>query len=359
MGEETIALIKELNAQKKIAGLKKEIAEFNRDAETARIATVKQSLPTSETTAPETEFKIEDEKGYIPKLLAYKALNKLADSISQAINELELDDKLPKFMIVDDMNFVGDDAQLLQVKDMLAYWKDKLSNQNKKFAGNFDTYSQIDVNTFSSEFIIPAITGILGTATDVAKFFQGSYSVKTHSFENTDGAFKARVANKIKTTGRKVYIWGFQHIIKSNINSDLTMCKELHNDLSIILTNEKAKGNPDAEITNLESICTEFEKFYNQITTVSADGHSALTKSIIRDQIETQGITHFVYFKVESAGGQSIKKRKVWISRIRYSGGCVVSYYIVNKLGELVASDTKIGLSSLKYKMNQKGEMTI
>lgn len=358
MGEETIKKIKQLTDQEKISDLERKIAESNKATQEARIQTALLKIPQSDTKAPDTEFTNTDEEGYIPRLLAYKTLNNLAYKIAQIINK-KLSDKKLTFMIVNDMNFTDNSAQLIHVRGMLDYWKNKLKNQLDKYPVSRDKETEAGIMAIASDLILPALPGILGTALDIAKIFQGDYSVNSHTFKETDGAFKARFASELNAGGNKVHIWDFQHIIKSNLSTDLYTCMKYYNDLCIIVNTKKAQGNNEPDIVETEAICKEFSSFYDKLTTISTDGKSPFKKAVISDQIETLGITHFIYFKVMSAGGQSIKKRRLWKSSINYSGGCVVSYYVIDKTGEFIASDTIIDLSSTKYVMNQQNPLKI
>ena len=60
-----------------------------------------------------------------------------------------------------------------------------------------------------------------------------------------------------------------------------------------------------------------------------------------RERVQDLGITHLLYIGVSSSGGEVVTKWSMLVFKtISYFGGCVVSWVMAKKDGEILASDT-------------------
>jgi hypothetical protein len=177
----------------------------------------------------------------------------------------------------------------------------------------------------------------------------------------------------------------FHRIEDSSIIKSLDTCIKKRLDLLITMSNAegliKAEGNDLAEKRNdleegndpkkleqiielykgSEVLIKEFDEFNKALTTV-AEGKSSSLLSIVavRQYLIDQKITHLLYATIPSGGGETITKKRVLSlssGDTRFLGGGVVSYVLSDTKGKIIAANTLIEMTAIRYDLDQKGPL--
>jgi len=91
-----------------------------------------------------------------------------------------------------------------------------------------------------------------------------------------------------------------------------------------------------------DAIHAELASYIKSITTVeTADAIPKLAQALFRERIADIGITHLLYLGVNSSGGEVVTKRFLFFFTTQsFFGGCVTSFVLARKEGEILVSDT-------------------
>jgi hypothetical protein len=95
----------------------------------------------------------------------------------------------------------------------------------------------------------------------------------------------------------------------------------------------------------------------NEVLLTTAEGQNAspLVAAILQEKISELQITHLLYAKIVSSGGEAITgKRMIGSGETAYLGGSVVSYVLAKVEGEIVAAGTLVEAGRLDYKLGSK-----
>ena len=277
-----------------------------------------------------------------------------------------------------------------------------------------DTAAKIIPQTVFSA-IPAAVGGIINTIAGIAQHLQTEYDIKAApEYKLPNITFKSEVASKIIDSGKNdsisVNLLGFQHIPenengskddtkKANLVSSLTSCINLCADINVAISfiktkiadpiyqeiadlnnkladpekkneietikaalalKEKIKNQIESEIKHAEKLIESFNVIFTALTTVpEGKNKSPFELCLIQEQIDSLGISHLLFMEVISSKGMSIKAKNIFRCYLRFVGGCVVTYFLVNTSGELLSTGTKYGMDSIRFRLRKDDSFKI
>lgn len=145
--------------------------------------------------------------------------------------------------------------------------------------------------------------------------------------------------------------------IKTLADSSLVEIHDLLGDMQVKLKNLKEKlQKADTAILQSESLIMIYDQSMKTLMTAAEGQHSSpLEAAILREKISALGITHLLYVKSVSGGGEAITIKGNLISaNTAYLGGSVVSYILTKVDGHIVAAGTLVKAKRLDYKLASK-----
>ncbi|HUH79332.1 MAG TPA: hypothetical protein VLY83_05485 [Methanoregula sp.] len=97
----------------------------------------------------------------------------------------------------------------------------------------------------------------------------------------------------------------------------------------------------------------ELADYLARITAPGPEGAlPALAQAIFREKVQDLGITHLLYLGIPSAGSEVVTKRSLFIFKsISFFGGCVASFVLARKEGEILLSETLPALCVVDFRL--------
>jgi len=241
---------------------------------------------------------------------------------------------------------------------------------------------------------LPAFPGLTGTVAGIGGTFSPDDTdhIRRKVVSIQDSALAAAIAGALRLEKKNVFIYNFSSLDTIGSQSKLiktyaglldssSRLAKTRNQLSFFVDKKREKlaefrtiakklelvENPTAAMTaeldmlkekireesswlNLappailasDAMHEELAAYLARITTAGTpDSLPALAQAVFREKVQDLGITHLLFLGVHSAGGEVVTKRSLFIFKsISYFGGCVASYILARKEGEILVSDT-------------------
>jgi hypothetical protein len=372
---------KDWEARKKIAEAKKGITQ-------AEIDTLKAQLPSGETKPVEGTIKTDEKSGYAAELAAYDAMRCATKSIAETI-ENKGGKNIKGILLTDSLDYSGGDVQLVQIEKRLENFKGILERQIDKFKvpeaeSIFKVLQDYLKKRLAEEKravekfaplallggIATGVPGVLGAVADVLGYFRMDYEVKGKTITAPDIAFRTMVANQLKCP---TYLAGFHSIdskespLLKTFDESITrrnrlqlMTAQLGKIVSATKVEKQKPSQEELLCTESNELIKEFDDFGKAITSVAkGNTYSPLANAAIREYInehlKNKNITHLLYLKITSVGGEQITRKGPFnlLGKIRYLGGCVLTYVLAELNGRIIASDTIFGSSRVFYSLGK------
>ncbi|MDD3245988.1 MAG: hypothetical protein PHF18_03880 [Methanosarcina sp.] len=388
--------------------------EKEEETETEKEETETEKEKESSATLSEEAITTDDKFGYFVELVAYDTLTSQVKKLVEKVNEKLSDDK--KILLVEDLNIAIDDVRLVQVKSQLMILEEALNEQiaaNEKTHLPPQVKGFVEASAVAPT--LKAIETVIGAVTDIADMFYGKYTIKGKEISLSDTALRILIAGELKEkrNNRSVYLTNFYCLEKSQLIETLrrlvqrrgelqNQVHRLHQEIvkprkkkiaeleveikkkvaELEVEIKKKEDSSPAEISELaslvgrkqqelkvltdekqeveenilesESLITAFDKGIKALlTTVDGQTASPFEVAVLREQISELKITHLLYAKIVSGGGDAITGKR-WFSwrHVTYLGGSVVSYILADTKGEIVAANTSIQTGLLDYKLS-------
>lgn len=112
----------------------------------------------------------------------------------------------------------------------------------------------------------------------------------------------------------------------------------------------------EAAVAEWQSLVATFDAYAKTVVTAETGGLSHLVTAAVMEKIHNDSITHLIWVKQISGGGESITSRSLWPfanGDIAYVGGACASFVLAGVEsgveGKVIASDTVMRVSRLKY----------
>jgi len=345
----------------------------------------------------------ESKTPYYATLVSYEALMKNARSIAQGINALK---GVEKIAIVDSMALALDDVGTLQIKYQIAEFKSiftahfkeclRIYEQTRslilstKGADGSDLASLVEglkVDMDAIRFTVPyasiglkgmaasglaggalmnaltplglAITGVssvLSGVSNIMGYLREEYALQAITPAADLEALQAEVAGQI--TCAKVLLGRFHRVKNSKLLTALQQCLDLRSkieDVKAKLQLEEAKEvDPQIEaaekpardllVSASTSMLDAFDEFFKTITAVTPEAKfSPLMIAVIRDSLTDLGVTHYLYLKTVTMGGDVVAVKSIWpwrSSQVSVIAGSVCSAVLADAEGSVVFAKT-------------------
>ncbi len=408
LGEETDPLtspeLERLKLERAILDEKSAIATAKKNIAEAKLAEEKAESPTGESKGLEGNIEADAKFGHFAKILAYHSIRDAASKIAEEINGNQSLGGNPKLLVLDSTDFLGGEVALLQLKAQLKWYDETIASQLARF-GQLGAARGRDAAAFA------AVAGTLGALADISNFFKTDYKITgqdiqidelslaaalikplkhqaylpdlraltssefLNDFANTTNALsklkfsiftaKAEVrdpaANKITEIGRDVDAKKavLNPLKPAENNALIQKLKEEIMQLERqkdILSTRKARA--DEYIEQAEAIIADFAAFKSAITKPGdGDAKSILQTAVLRESIDAVGITHLLYLKVATAGGEAVTVKRVFSSgHLAFLAGTVTTYVLTDKDGLVVGSNTIPMKSKMHFGLSRNAE---
>jgi hypothetical protein len=367
---------------------------------------------------PDNKTGADADAGYVAELVGYHALKRVSGDITRGISTVVGLGNDVRIMIVDRMDYAAGDIPFIEVTSQLSVFEVRCRKQvstNKELAdlamqkeehGDDEKTPVIKPGSrrlaplAASPFFLPvattalsalpAVTGIVSTAADIAGYFRSEYSCRGRSIAlKTDGLIAA-VAGSLRSEKRYVYIYNFYSMDTTGPQSKLmnmyagvldcsSRLAQSQNRLQYFISKKTGllaelklslkklgermpAAEGEQEIANLkeeikretiwldqanmevlasDAVHTELGTFIKNITMADAtQPASKLAQAVFREKVHELGITHLLFLGVLSSGGESVTRK--WLlgtGTTSYMGGAVVSYVLSRVEGDVLASE--------------------
>ena len=239
---------------------------------------------------------------------------------------------------------------------------------------------------------LPAFSGLIGTVADIAGYFRADYAMKGKATGKTE-SLVASVAGSLRTEKRSIFLYNFASLDTIGTQSKLiktytglldcsSRLAKTRNQLSYFIgkktsrlaelrhqlacagqqAGQRSQGPGESPETLREKIAeetswlnlanpallasdaihAELASYIKSITTAETpDTVPKLAQAMFRERIADLGITHLLYLGVNSCGGEVVTKRFLFLFTTQsFFGGCVTSFVLARKEGEILVSDT-------------------
>lgn len=402
LSKEVKEKIQKLNEEKEIQKIKTEIAENKKKEAESLKETLKAKLPSSETKGLEGTVTINPKAGYYSEILAYEALQncskKIADTIASKLN------KNDELIIIGQAN-LAEEAILWNLLDL------KISDKNKEIEELLEKYKDYDPNSpsegiFETLIVTPAI---LSAVADITAFFKTDRTIVYKEVQLNENALMAAVAKEIrlKTEDKNIKMFLPNHDLTgeggliNKLNHLMEKRSELYQ-LRIKLSNKFKDGsknkkdrllkeknelekeldqvkndsqkvkklqeeleNKKQSLSNLslvESMLEEITTLLDQeikaandlifaITEKQPDSLSPLERVAGIEKIKNHQEAKILQLFIVSQAGEILTSRSSFLNtKIYYSGGAIISYFLTEQNGSYLISDIERQFKRTKQK---------
>ena len=395
-----------LNQQATKLAKEKEIADLKRQVAEEKLAAAQARLPESKAEPPPGAITADEKFGYVSQLVAYGALKAIAETVGERLKKAPLGENA-KILIVDHLDFSQGDLPLMQLDQQFLIFQKALQNQIDLCDGlaGLGKEAMPEVATEAAA-VLAAAPLVLGALADIVSYFKVDYNVAGQEFTLASEAAMASIAGGL--SGLDVRVHGLNTIAESEIVRRFTDLLGLQQDLltskqvleanvvtpaaAAVKERESELGELNAAIAKAEqgsearkelkqrgqrlkneldttnaalqqanaaviaseSVLRAFGEFVAVITTPKDDGAlPALQQAVLRNQIHDEKITHLLFIKLVSSGGEAITKKSLWGSgQTAYIGGCTLAYILAEANGTIVLADTESALRQLDFALS-------
>jgi hypothetical protein len=356
--------------------------------------------------------------GYVTELVGYHALKRVSADITRGLSSVVGLGNDVRIMIVDRLDYATGDIPYVEVTSQLSVIEVRCRKQvaiNKELAdlamqkedrGNDEKTPAVKTggtrlaSLAASPFFPPAITtavtglpaatGIVGAAADIAGYFRSGNSSQVRNVSLKTQGLIAAVAGSLRSEKRYVYVYNFYSMDTTGPQSKLmnmyagvldcsSRLAQSQNRLQYFISKKNgvlaelrislkklgevtptAEGEQEIatikeeikretiwldqanmEVLSSDAIHTDLGTFIKNITTTdAAQPASKLAQAVFREKVHELGITHLLHLGVLSSGGESVTRK--WLfgtGTTSYMGGAVVSYVLSRVEGDVLASD--------------------
>jgi hypothetical protein len=370
-------------------------------------------------THPEDRPESDTNAGYVTELVSYHALKRVSADITRGLSAVVGLGNDVRILIIDRLDYATGDIPFIEVTSQLSVYEVRCRKQvatNKELA-DLAVYKEergdeektptiksgatrlapLAASPFSFPATttpitsFPAVTGIAGTAADIAGNIGSDYSFRGRNVSLKNEGLIAAVAGSLRSEKRYVYVYNFYSMDTTGPQSKLmnmyagvldcsSRLAQSQNRLQYVISKKTGllaelkvslkkiadetppdEGDQDTvklkdaikletswldranmEVLASHAIHTELGSFIRMITTAdSTQPASKLAQAVFREKVHELGITHLLYLGVLASGGESVVRK--WLfgtGTTSYMGGAVVSYVLSRVEGEVLASDT-------------------
>ncbi len=264
------------------------------------------------------------------------------------------------------------------------------------------TAKPVVASLIGSAAAMPTILGtagaVVGSVANIVSMFRKDYTIKGKAISLSEMALKALIAGKLrecKENKYRVYLPDFYSITKSELIGKFEAADQKRWKLEyqvqllqqqIVEPTKKAIAGFEAEIKKIKDPSlleckrkelkdlTIFQQVTEQVvlqskciiqtydksievlfTAPEGQNASPMAAAILQEKISQLQITHLLYTKIVSSGGEAITGKKMMGSgETAYLGGSVVTYFLAQVGGDIVAAGTLVEAGRLDYELGSK-----
>lgn len=400
-GAATSPELERLKLERAILDEKSAIATAKKNIAEAKLAEEKAESPSSESKGLEGSIEADAKFGHFAEVLAYRSIDDAAAIIADEINSNKKLVGNLKLLVLDSTDYLGGEVALLQLKAQLKWYDETIASQLARF-------QQLGAVRGRGAAAFAAVTGTLGALADISNFFKSNYKITGQDFEIEELSLAAALVRALnheaylpdlRTLSQSAFLNDFSNTtralsklkfsvltIKAEVRDPaansidelgreidakkavLNPLKPGENDALIqkleeeIKQLEKRRGilgtrkaRADEYIKQAEAIIEDFAEFKAAIVKQGEGGaKSILQTAVLRESIDAIGITHLLYLKVASAGGEAVTVKRVFSSgHLSFLAGTVTTYILTDMNGLIVGSNTVPKKSKMHFRLSR------
>jgi hypothetical protein len=388
-----------------VAAARKAGADADKATTDASSAATAAKYPAASVKAPEGKVDVGDKAGLVADLIAHSMLDPAADRVAaelfpEAAGDRPLNGE-SRVLMVDSTSLVGSDWPYMAISKQISQEKTELEAIAKKLGGTAPAGGTKEVRSFALG--AAAVGSIVGGAASVVSLLRGDYAISARDVSVGSPPLFAVLANRLIAKGVEVNLDEFGLLAKSKLFGTFNEAAEARVEVQRLAAeakervlvpsdrlHERAKEARSAYVTALgsdkvvpglealkqeaeslerkigeeaavaatrgelataEAAIARFDAFAAAITKAPDDGYPPLVAAAIRERLHAaeDRYTHVLFAAVESAGGETLTRRTIWKTTLRFMGGAQVSYLLWNVATErLVAANTMPVLGEAK-----------
>jgi hypothetical protein len=333
---------------------------------------------------PSTDTVLEEKEGYASELLAYRVVDNLADVIVRRVSD-DLDEQDHVLLVSDPEQALGG-MPLKEIQGQIIVMREVFKNREQENEQLLNPLRKKPPEADQEEVItaqalIPLITAAAPLVTALGEaagalpnfltLFRSEYKVTERDFDVKDPALISSVAGSLARKRIRVTIPNFYFAEGSAILSDLTVLsmqaarlKVQRDGLASMLPKPKEKEEPEkpedkppeepgeeqqkrlaeiaAAVRQTDAALVSFEGFRaSWITLPQGQTQSKLEKALVRERINTLGITHLLWLGNLSSGGEAtVRNSFPKGDRVGFMGGAAVSFVLADTEGKVLDGNT-------------------
>lgn len=378
--EEVDPIVEALEREKKIAELKKAIAE----AEKAELAA---KLPTTEGSGVTGSVTFGEGSGYFAEMLAYQAMIQAAGRVADGLPNPA---SSPEQILVVTGDDLAKTAQLWEIANA------RVEDANGRIGALIDRYKE-DYDFAAPEMAAAAFTtaaAVLGAAADIVSFFRSDLTVTARTVSIPPSALIAATSAKLRAKGWRPVLPGSsltkttlfgkieallasrrqlaerRRVLEDKLQPDLTKLATKNLELEHAkadLTKATAAQPADAaamaaaetkvrglqqSVLPLATKKGRWEKVAAEIDATLA-ATDALVKALLEggegrpsaveavaaaDAVKSKSTVKILRLEASSQGGEMHVSKSPWRTRLTYVGGVAVTYLLLDHYGAVLAS---------------------
>ena len=350
-------------------------------------------------TEASNSLEVDDEQRWMAVLAAYEALRESAVAIGRDINEAldGCDKQTTKILLVDRLDYAGPDIERLAIAEQLKQFCALITEQREANANTVAPEPVAEAPVEDTSNVIPegfvdsamtsasqpkpkagwappmtalgAVHSFLDVGAKISSYFRADYKMRAQDIQLDDEAAGLLVAGAIKWP---THVENFFRIAGAPLLAKMTAAQKqragLASDILRLQKQVAAVGNattPDAikqktvleaTLAQAETLLQAFDAFVTAVMTKEADEKgSPLDRAVLREHLDTLAITHLLYVKVTSAGGEAVhsEKRLLGSPYTDYLGGGVITYAVATKDGAIVAAGTRTVVRHIRHTLGR------
>jgi hypothetical protein len=340
---ETDVLVKKLEEQIKLLQKQKQLELLEKDISAAKREQVEEEakefrarLPKSSVQALEGTVTVDNQFVIESEILSHKAL----DQISRKIGE-EL-----AGVTTDSLVIIGD-RELADIQ----YYR-LISNQ---ISAASDAYTKMGLVGPAQEAGLTglmlggeAVSSLVKSAVDVASLFRTDTTITSLQIAIDNQALAAQVSNALVSSNRRVFYPaifppGLVTTEKIKIVSDISRLNFQKN-----LADQKINANEEADKPNLptlKALNAQLTNFMSGLAVPDEQTKVTPLMSLIRGEYLTSMLVgdndHLLHMKVVRAAGTNTTKRNLFTgTRLKHTGGVIITYMLFDRLGQIKKANT-------------------
>ncbi len=329
-------------------------------------------------------------------------------------------EKPTKILIVNDLEYAAGDGPLWYVESSIDSLKSSAKTQKMTNQVLIESLGKLEkpllpsrAKRFGAEISdlvggvatpgLTAVSRIVSSVAEIIGYIQVDYTIKGQEFTLDNQALVAAVAGNIRNTlpvvvenfyfspdseiinqyvsliGSKQELDSVTEQLKSKIkgfDDDKNRIQELQKQLKDPNNKDNAKlkaeldtlnnkpnpppswtQNANAAVTNSDALSKAIAAFADAVTKATDEKTSILIKAALRKRVINLDISHLLYLKIVSSGGEAMTlKSRFRSGKTAFVGGCAITYVLATVNGAIVNADTLPVLSQLNYDLSLNGQ---